>query len=73
MTTFVALYRGATVASAKLVAVSADPGIVADVAGRLLRQDTASEEPDPIVAPMEGARRRALRLIREEAGDAPGA
>ena len=71
MTTFVALYRGPTVASAKLVAVTADPSLVADVSSRLLRQP-ADDAEDPVVAGLERARRSALRLIHKEASRAPG-
>ena len=69
MTTFVALYRGETVASAKLVAVTADPSLVADVSARLLA-DPAGASSDPVVARLDRGRRSALRLIRKEAGDA---
>lgn len=70
MTTFVALYRGITVAEARLIAVSADPVIASDLAARLLagqRSEAETErEDDPITAPIEAGRRSALRLI--EAG-----
>jgi hypothetical protein len=36
MTSFVAVYRGQTVGEAKLIAVSADPNLVAEVSSRLL-------------------------------------
>ena len=72
MTTFVALYRGESVASAKLVAVTADPALVADVSARLLRQQ-AGDPQDPVIARMEGGRRAALRLIHQEASDEPDA
>ena len=69
---FIALYRGHTITDAKLVAVSADPGMVADFAKRLLRQprgDAAAA--DPVLATIEQGRRQALRLIaRERPGDA---
>ena len=71
MTTFVALYRGPTVASAKLVAVTADPSLVADVSSRLLQQPTGDPE-DPVVAGLERARRSALRLIHKEASRGSG-
>jgi hypothetical protein len=69
-TSFVAVYRGATIATARLVAVSSEPALVAEVAARLL-QELAVEEPDPIAAKLEGGRRSALRLIAREAGDGP--
>jgi hypothetical protein len=61
----VALYRGATVASAKLVSVTSDPSLVARVAHVLLSHEPTS--PDPIVDAMSSGRREALRLVREEA------
>ncbi len=70
MATFVALYRGETVAAAKLVAVTADPALVADVSSRLLAQP-ADEAQDPVVAGMDRARRSALRLIHKEASHEP--
>ena len=68
MPTFLAIYRGQTVAEAKLVAVSADPTLVADVSNRLLRNQTDAHE-DPVIASIERGRRAALRLIRREAHD----
>jgi hypothetical protein len=66
MSTFVALYRGATVADARLVAVSADPEIVADLSARLLQTGPA-DDGDPVVENLERGRRAALKLIRREA------
>jgi hypothetical protein len=71
VTTFVALYRGETVASAKLVAVTADPSLIADVSSRLLRESTESE--DPALARLDRGRRSALRLMRKEAAAAGAA
>ena len=66
MTTFVALYRGQTIAEAKLVAVSADPSIVAEVSSRILQaQDTESS--DPVIARVDRGKNEALRLIKQEA------
>ena len=48
MTTFLALYRGKTVADAKMVAVTADPCLVADVVNRLLAQPQEHDD-DPVV------------------------
>ena len=66
---FLALYRGRSVADAKLVAVSADPGVVADFATRLLNRTAPEDddEEDPVLAAIEGGRRRALRLVSREA------
>jgi hypothetical protein len=46
MTTFLALYRGATISSAELVAVSADNHIVQDFATRLIT-DEPNEDSRP--------------------------
>ena len=69
MTTFLALYRGKTIADAKMVAVSADPELVAAVATRLLDTPHPQGE-DPVVATLERGRRAALRLIEREASHA---
>lgn len=66
MTTFVAIYRGATVADSRLIALSANPGLIADVSARIL-EERATQEVDPVVAEVEGGRCRALRLINNEA------
>ncbi len=67
MSTFLALYRGHTVADARLVAVSADPHVVADFAGRLLEQPLAPEDvADPVRVEIEEGRRGALRLVAGE-------
>ncbi len=62
MTTFLALYRGSTVAEAKIVAVSADPALVRDVASYLLGEPEHHEE-DAVVREIDRARRNALRLL----------
>ena len=72
-TSFVAIYRGLSVSDARLIAVSADPQLVADVSSRILQDDRADEEPDPVIAPINRARRRALSLVHKEANDARGA
>jgi hypothetical protein len=71
MVSFVALYRGATVGEAKMVAVSANPQIVAQVATQLLAEPEYAEntEEDPVLQPMHKGRRQALRLIQKEAGE----
>ena len=65
-TSFVALYRGATVATARLIATSADPALVADVAARVLAARDRVED-DPVLASLERGRRAALRVIGHEA------
>lgn len=66
MLSYLALYRGRTLATAELVAVSNDPDLIAHVSDRLLRepQDGTS---DPAVAALAAGRRRALELVRDEA------
>ncbi len=68
MSTFLALYRGATVSDAQIVAVTADPDLVGDFAGRLLR---VPSEPmaDPVLNKLDSGKRGALRLIHKEAGN----
>jgi hypothetical protein len=66
LTNFIALYRGETVSSAKLVAVSADTDLVADFAARMLNREEETED-DPVVHSLDVGRREALRLIGEEA------
>ena len=67
---FLALYRGPTVPQAKLVAVSADPRVIADFVARLLREEPPPTDDDPVLSAVERGRRRGLRLIaREGEGD----
>jgi len=71
MTTFVALYRGQTVAGARLVAVSADPQLVGAVASELLQASPArTGGADPVLSPLIRGRRAALCMICREAADA---
>ena len=65
MTTFLALYRGKTIAEAKMVAVTADPALVAAVASHLL-STPHSQDDDPVLTTLERGRRAALRLITRE-------
>jgi hypothetical protein len=66
MNTFVAIYRGRTIAEARLVALSADPQIVAEVSARIVHERQASEDPDPVIGLLERGRNAALRLIKRE-------
>jgi hypothetical protein len=63
----VALYRGETVGAAKMVAVSAEPDLVRDFAARMLTQPPEYEV-DTVLQELERGRRRALELVRSEAG-----
>jgi hypothetical protein len=66
MATFVAIYRGETIAGARLIALSADPALVAEVAARILHEHPDWVEDDPIIACVEHGRKHALRLITSE-------
>lgn len=68
MPTFLAIYRGRTVADARMVAVTADPRLVADVVSQLLH-DPLVEDDDPIVRAIDRGRVSALRLIQGEHED----
>lgn len=70
MTSFVALYRGPTIGESKLIAVSADPELVAALSSRLLQSALAAGEDDPAIAKIERGRRAALRVIQKEARSA---
>jgi hypothetical protein len=65
LTNFIALYRGKTVASAKIIAVCADADLVADFAARMLHRPEDTEG-DSVVRSLDAGRRQALRLITEE-------
>ena len=68
MTSFIALYRGETIGSARLVAATTDFEIVRDFAERMLSQPE-EQEPDAILRELELGRRRALKLVRSEANE----
>jgi hypothetical protein len=53
-TTFLAVYRGESVATARLLAVSSDPSLVARFAAELVSKDEVEEE------------RESLRLVPED-------
>ena len=63
MATFIALYRGESIAAAKLLAVSADPGLVVSVATSLLARGCEAEgedgSHDPAILSIEAGRRKA--------------
>jgi hypothetical protein len=66
MLSFVALYRGRDLPSAELVAVSTDPGLVADVASALLSRTPRGRPADPALGALNTGRRRALRVVARE-------
>jgi hypothetical protein len=63
--TFLALYEGATVSSARLVAVESSPELVREFARRMLDAPEGAD-PDPVAREIELGRRRALTVIRDE-------
>jgi hypothetical protein len=65
-TSFLALYRGETVSSAKLIAVASEPDLVRTFAARMLGE-IMKPEGDAVVCEIEQGRRRALQVIRDEA------
>lgn len=68
MPTFLAVYRGDTIGEARMVAVTADPCLVADVVNRLLDQPREHDD-DPVVRAIDHGRATALRLIKREHGN----
>ena len=68
MPTFLAVYRGRTIGEARMVAVTADPGLVAEVVDRLLSHPQMGDD-DPVVRTIECGRVTALRLIQYEHGN----
>ena len=67
MTTFLALYRGDSVSSAKLLALTADHELVRDFAARLLNKLIEEQNTDPVLEELERGRLRALQLVKSEA------
>lgn len=67
MVSFLALYRGASLESAELLAVATDPELVAMVAGSLLKEQRGDRGGDPAIDALRGGRRRALRVVKREA------
>jgi hypothetical protein len=63
---FVALYRGNSISSAKLVAVASEPDLVRAFAARMLAERMEPES-DAVAREIERSRRRALQVIRDEA------
>jgi hypothetical protein len=65
-----ALYRGESVAAAKLLALTAEPELVRDFAERILARPE-EQEADAVLAELEHGRQRALDLVKDEARQAP--
>lgn len=67
---FVCLYRGETIAAARLVAASSDARLVAHVATELLHDPHLCDEPnDPVLTAINSGKRRGLRLVQKEIGE----
>ena len=69
-TTFVAVYRGATIGEAHLLAVSTDPDLVRDVVTRILG-NSGEAITDPAVRALEDGRREALEASMPETESEP--
>ncbi len=65
--TFLALYRGSTIGTAELVAVTTDPKLIGEVASAMLTADAGDDPEDPAVSAVKDGRRRALQLVQDEA------
>lgn len=73
MVSFLALYRGDSVQSAELVAVSTNSDLIADVAHQLLSEPESGRRPDdPALASLQQGKEQALRLVRDEAQERAG-
>jgi len=64
LTTFLALYRGESVSTAKLLALTAEPALVRDFATRLSENPLREQDSDPVLEGLERGRRRALQLVK---------
>ncbi|MFZ0995266.1 MAG: hypothetical protein WAO09_04710 [Candidatus Dormiibacterota bacterium] len=71
MVTFIALYRGPTVAEVEVVAVSADPELVSELATRLLQRPILKHG-DPALALKHRHERKVLRVVRDDVRAASG-
>jgi hypothetical protein len=68
LASFIALYRGETIGSARLVAATTDVEIVHDFAERMLSESDVTEQ-DAVLQEVELGRQRALYLVRDEASE----
>jgi hypothetical protein len=68
LASFIALYHGDTISSAALVATTADPEMVRDLAERMLSVPEG-EGSDAVLRELGIGRRRALRLVWNEANE----
>jgi hypothetical protein len=63
LATFLALYQGDTVSSARLIAIDMDRALIREFASRML--DKEPEELDPVGRELERGTRRALEVVRD--------
>jgi hypothetical protein len=70
LTTFLALYQGEQVDTAKLVAVSCSPDVVSRFASELLNDPRYAQDAhsDPVLNALTNGKRQALRLITKQEG-----
>ena len=65
MTSFIAIYRGQTIGTARLIAVTANPELVAEVSSKML--ENVACESDEVLKALDQGRRSALTLVAQEA------
>jgi hypothetical protein len=70
--TFVVIYHGRTIATAKMIGTTTDPPTAAVVARRIFEESrlTTGVHGDRVISAMEAGRRAALRQIIETAEEA---
>lgn len=67
MVSIVCIYRGDSPTSARLVAASSEPELVAAVTEALLAGAVGERPVDPVLQQLAWGRRAALRLVKDEA------
>lgn len=68
MATFLALYRGDSVSTAKLLALTAERELVREFAARLL-QEPEDDGTDVVLREISNGRRRALQVVQAESSE----
>ncbi len=63
MTNLIALYRGDSLSSIKMVALSSDENLVSDFTKRMLRENDPSG--DPVLDAIQDGQRKALETIQQ--------
>jgi hypothetical protein len=66
LASFLALYRGETIGSARIVALATEGDLVRNFAERMLACDREDSESDAVLRELERGRRRALQLVKDE-------